>query len=318
VSTPTPTTTTTRPASGTQYRLEAAGYALDVASVGATTRRLTYRGRDLVVPFEADELRPAFRGALLAPWPNRVVDGRWVRDGESLQLPLTEPNRGHALHGLAAWLDFAAVDVAPDAVTLSATVEPQAGYPFRVEVVVRYRLDADGLHTTVTGTNVGADVAPFGAAPHPYLVAPGGPLDGWTLSLPAATVLEVTPDRLIPTVLAPVDEAESGAFDFRAPRVLGTTEIDHAFTDLIRDDDALTTVSVTDADGRGAAMTWGADCGWVQIHTADLPPAVGTTRLGLAVEPMSCPPDALNSGTDLLRLEPGSSASVSWRLHAIG
>ncbi|MCS5497964.1 aldose 1-epimerase family protein [Cnuibacter physcomitrellae] len=310
--------TAPRPVSGTQHRLESHGYALDIASIGATVRRVTHEGRDLVVAFEADELRPAYRGAVLAPWPNRVVDGRYTWEGAELQLPLTEPSRGHALHGLASWLDFSATEVSPDAITLSATVEPQAGYPFRVEVVVEYRLDADGLRTTVTGTNVGEGVAPFGTGPHPYLVAGDSPLDEWTLSLPAETVLEVTPDRLIPTDLAPVTTAEGGAFDFRTPRTIGATEIDHAFTDLVRDASGATTVSVTDADGRGVAMTWGADCGWVQIHTADLLPSQGVTRLGLAVEPMTCPPDAFNSGTDVLRLGPGESASASWRLHALG
>lgn len=307
-----------RPLSGTQHRLESHGYVLDVASIGATVRRLTYEGRDLVVPFGADQLRPAYRGAVLAPWPNRVVDGRYDWDGTEHQLPLTEPTRGHALHGLASWLDFAATEITSDAITLGATVEPQAGYPFRIEVMVQYRLDADGLLTTVTGTNVGDGVAPFGAGPHPYLVAGDTPLDEWTLSLHAETVLEVTPDRLIPTEVAPVTTAEGGAFDFRVPRVIGATEIDHAFTDLVRDASDETTVTVTDADGRGVAMTWGADCGWVQIHTADLLPSQGITRLGLAVEPMTCPPDAFNSGTDLLRLAPGESATASWRLRAVG
>lgn len=309
--------TAARPISGTQHRLEAHGYVLDVASIGATVRRLTHEGRDLVVPFEADELRPAYRGAVLAPWPNRVVDGRYTWDGTEHQLALTEPSRGHALHGLAPWLDFTATEVTSDSLTLTAVVEPQTGYPFRVEVAVRYRLDADGMQTTVTGTNFGTGVAPFGTGPHPYLVAGGSPLDEWTLTLPAETVLEVTPDRLIPTDLAAVAEAEGGAFDFRSPRVIGSTEIDHAFTDLVCDGAGDTTVTVTDADGRGVAMTWGADCGWVQIHTADLLPSQGVTRLGLAVEPMTCPPDAFNSGTDLLRLGPGDSATAAWRLHAI-
>ncbi|GGI38578.1 galactose mutarotase [Cnuibacter physcomitrellae] len=310
--------TAPRPVSGTQHRLESHGYALDIASIGATVRRVTHEGRDLVVPFEADELRPAYRGAVLAPWPNRVVDGRYDWYGTEHQLPLTEPTRGHALHGLASWLDFSAMEVAPDALTLTAVVEPQAGYPFRVEVAVRYRLDADGLHTTVTGTNLGTGVAPFGTGPHPYLVAGDSPLDEWTLSLPAETVFEVTPDRLVPAYLDAVAEARGGAFDFRSPRVIGATEIDHAFTDLVRDDAGHTTVSVTDTDGRGVAMTWGIDCAWVQIHTADLLPSQGLTRLGLAVEPMTCPPDAFNLLIDVIGLAPGESGSASWRLHALG
>ena len=81
-----------------------------MASVGASLRTLSYDGRDLVLPFGADELRPAYRGMTLAPWPNRIVDGRYAFRGAGLQLPLTEPARSHALHGLVGWLDFEVTD----------------------------------------------------------------------------------------------------------------------------------------------------------------------------------------------------------------
>lgn len=304
------------PVSGTHFGLTAGDYHATIASVGATLRTLQFDGRDLVVPFDADEVRPAFRGATLAPWPNRVVDGRYTFDGVEQQLPLTEPNRGHALHGLAAWLDFAAVDRAADSVTFAATIEAQAGYPHRVEVTVTFALDETGLHTTVTGTNTGPTRAPWGTGPHPYLVAGPGRVDDWTLELLAGQVLEVTEDRLIPTGLADVETAEGGIWDFRTPRPIGDTFIDHAFTDLSRSADGDTVVRVTAPGGTGVEMVWGEDCPWVQVHTADQP-LPELNRLGLAVEPMTCPPDAYNSGTDLIVLEPGASASASWTIRAI-
>ena len=158
------------PLSGIQHRIRAGRYEADVAAVGASLRSLRYDGRDLVVPFGEDELRPAFRGATLAPWPNRVVDGRYSFDGRSLQLPLTEPGRGHALHGLVAWLDFEAVEVSDRAVGLAATIEPQTGYPWRVLVQTTYALGADGLTQTVRATQRERRAAPWGTGPHPYLV----------------------------------------------------------------------------------------------------------------------------------------------------
>lgn len=304
------------PVSGTHFGLTAGDYHATIASVGATLRTLEFDGRDLVVPFDADEVRPAFRGATLAPWPNRVVDGRYTFDGVEQQLPLTEPNRGHALHGLATWLDFAAVDRAADSVTFVATIEAQAGYPHRVEVTVTFSLDETGLHTTVTGTNTGPTPAPWGTGPHPYLVAGPGRVDDWTLELLAGQVLEVTEDRLIPTGLADVETAQGGIWDFRTPRAIGGTFIDHAFTDLARSADGETIVRVTAPGGTGVEMVWGEDCPWVQVHTADQP-LPELSRLGLAVEPMTCPPDAYNSGTDLIVLEPGASASASWTIRAI-
>ncbi|WP_313540514.1 aldose 1-epimerase family protein [Leifsonia aquatica] len=307
----------TTPISGTHFGLSAGDYHATIASVGASLRTLEHKGRALVVPFEADEVRPAFRGATLAPWPNRVVDGRYTFEGVEQQLPLTEPDRGHALHGLAAWLDFAPVDRSSDSVTFAATIEAQAGYPHRVEVSVTFSLGEGGLRTVVTATNTGPTAAPWGTGPHPYLVAGEGRVDDWTLTLPADTVLTVDEERLIPSGLASVETEGDGIFDFRTPRPIGDTFIDHAFTGLTRDVDGIATVALRTADGSGVEMVWDDACPWVQIHTADQPdPALN--RLGLAVEPMTCPPDAFNSRTDLIVLQPGESSSASWTIRALG
>lgn len=319
---------TTVPRSGRQFGIAVHGYAAEIASVGASLRTLRFDGRDLVVPFDADEVRPGYRGATLAPWPNRIVDGRYAFAGDELQLPLTEPARGQALHGLAAWLDFAPRVVEHDRVVLAAVIEPQAGYPFRVEVEVEYRVDAAGLGQTVTGRNLGPDAAPWGTGPHPYLVAGPGRVDDWTLELPAAEVLTVTPDRLSPLAVEP---AEVQGFDFRAPRAIGPTFIDHAFTGLAASpggaiDAAIGAgaeaspyrVVLMAPGGTGVEMAWGADCPWVQVHTADTPGADATHRIGLAVEPMTCPPDAFNSGVDLVVLEPGGAHVAGWRIAALG
>ncbi|WP_158862202.1 aldose 1-epimerase family protein [Leifsonia sp. AG29] len=306
----------TTPISGTHFGLSAGGYHATIASVGATLRTLEYDGRDLVVPFDADEVRPAYRGATLAPWPNRVVDGRYTFDGVEQRLPLTEPTRGHALHGLACWLDFAAIDRSASSAAFAATIEAQAGYPHRIEVTVSFELDDHGLHTSVTGTNTGTTPAPWGTGPHPYLVAGDGRVDDWTLTLPAASVLTVTEDRLIPIGLADVASEGGGVFDFREPRRIADTFIDHAFTGLDRDADGMATVTLRAADGSGVEMTWDGACPWVQIHTADQPVAA-IDRLGLAVEPMTCPPDAFNSGTDLIVLQPGEAATASWTIRAV-
>lgn len=304
------------PISGTHFGLSAGDYHATIASVGATLRTLEHKGRPLVVPFEADEVRPAFRGATLAPWPNRVVDGTYTFAGTEQQLPLTEPNRGHALHGLAAWLDFAAVDRSGSSATFAATIEAQAGYPHRVEVSVTFSLDEGGLHTAVTATNTGPTAAPWGTGPHPYLVAGEGRVDDWTLSLPADSVLTVDDVRLIPQGLADVATEGDGVFDFRTPRRIGDTFIDHAFTGLARDEQGIASVALRAADGTGVEMVWDRACPWVQVHTADQP-VPELNRLGLAVEPMTCPPDAYNSGTDLIVLQPGESSTASWTIRAL-
>ncbi|GAA1918012.1 aldose 1-epimerase family protein [Microbacterium aoyamense] len=309
------------PLSGTQHALRSGDYEAVIASVGASLRSLTYQGRDLVVPFEADEVRPATRGAILVPWPNRVVDGKYSFEGRDFQLALTEPARSHALHGFGTWLDFEAVDKGPDHVTLAAVIQPQVSYPWRIVVTTTFALGPDGLTQTVTGRNDSLEPAPWGTGPHPYLVAGEGRVDDWTLELPAGQVLAVTDDRLSPIDLEPVGQDDPARFDFRTARRIGAAEIDHAFTALHRDEDGFATVRVTDAAGQGVEMTWDASCPWVQIHTADKPVAADS-RLGLAVEPMTCAPDAFNADrypydAGLIVLSAGESVEVGWRIAAI-
>lgn len=203
-------------------------------------------------------------------------------------------------------------------------IEPQAGYPWRVAVRTTFSLGFDGLTQTVAARNESAATAPWGTGPHPYLVAGAAPLDDWTLELPADSVLGVTADRLAPTGLAPVDVGDPERFDFRTPRSLGPVQIDHAYTGLHRDADGLAAVRLVDPSGTGVAMFWDSACAWVQIHTADLPggAAEAAHRAGLAVEPMTCAPDAFNAAaypfpTGLVELEPGCETVASWRIAAI-
>ena len=304
------------PLSGRQTLLRHGRYSAAIASVGASLRSLRFDGRDLVLPFEADEVRPAYRGTMLAPWPNRVVDARYSFEGAYYQLNITEHQRGHALHGLLAWQDWSIEDSTDAALTLSCALVAQQGYPFPLLLQVRYELGDDGLTTTVTVLNTGPAAAPYGVAAHPYLVAGEGRVDDWNLELPAQKVLQVTKDRLIPTALAEVGSPGAEEYDFRQVQPVGSVRIDHAFTGLIRNPTGKATVRLTGAEGTGTAMIWGTECPWVQIHTADAPEA--GARHGLAVEPMTCPPDAFNSKTDLTVLQPGGTHTARWTIQAIG
>ncbi|MDR2454930.1 MAG: aldose 1-epimerase family protein [Bifidobacteriaceae bacterium] len=302
-----------QPLSGAQHVIAAGPYRAEIASVGATLRRLAYQGRDLVVPFEAGQVRPHYRGAVLAPWPNRVIDGRYTARGARLQLPLSEPDRLHALHGLALWVGFGARTASGGGVVLEGVVEPQAGYPHRLALEVSYMADAvQGLTWSVAATNLGTQAAPYGCGPHPYLVAGPGVLDSWALTLPAESFIEVEGPRLLPGAVRAVDGL---AFDFRAGAVLGATRIDHCFGGIGFGADGRAVARLEDPSGTGVSISWDAACPWVQVHTADLP-APGPSRLGLAVEPMTCPPDAFNSGRDLVWLAPGETHRASWTIAA--
>lgn len=299
---------------GLEYEIQHGDYTAVITEVGGGFRSIRHGERDLVRPYGPTEVRPKYRGALLAPWPNRVVDGRYSFDGVTYQLSLSEPERFHALHGLVCWSRFELLDSDTSSVVLMHRIVPSTGYPFEVEVEVRYALDEHGFGCSVTAHNVGDHRAPYGTASHPYLVAGPGRVDDWTLELPAERVLTVTPDRLVPTGLAPV---EGTAFDFREPHRIGPTTLDHAYTGLPPTVDGPVQARVLAEDGSGVECSWDSDrMPWVQVHTADLPDPAETRR-GLALEPMTCPPDAFNSGTDLVVLEPGAEHCAEWGLRAV-
>jgi aldose 1-epimerase len=298
---------------GTEYTVVSGPYTAVVTARGGALRELRYKDRDLVVGFGAAGKIPDYRGVICAPWPNRLADGTYTYAGQAFKAGINEPERGSALHGLATGRLWEVQQTSGDEVVLGCRIAPGVGYPGELDLSVAYRLTEDGLRSTVRAANVGPVVAPYGVCPHPYLVAGPSRLDEWTLELPAAEFLEVTPDRLLPVGLRSVDQHE---FDFRSARRLGPVKIDHAFTGIARGADGRASVRVQDPAGTGVELEWGTEWPWVQIHTADKP--VGPDRLGLAVEPMTCPPDAFNSGTDVVHLHPGQTHTAGWTIRALG
>lgn len=295
---------------GRQFALTHAGYTATVTQAGATLRELTHHGRPLIAGFSRDEPMPDFNGALLAPWPNRIGDGRYTFDGREHQLPVSEPSRRTALHGLVAWQAWEPVSVADDAVELTTVLYPQRGYPFLLTLTARYALADDGLSVDVTARNDGTSTAPYGVSMHPWFVADDDGISDWTLTVPADDVLTVDA-RLLPTGRATV----WGELDLRAGRTLGETRLDHAFTGIAFDGGSAR-VTLRNPDGRGVTIGFDERCPWLQVCTGDeAGPALN--RRAVAIEPMTCPPDAFRSGTDVVRLEPGDEHTVRWTIGAL-
>ncbi|MFK4090850.1 aldose 1-epimerase family protein [Kribbella sp. NPDC020789] len=288
--------------SGDQWTIEGGGYAGTVVSVGGGLRGLTYDGREVLLGYGADEAAHAGIGQHLFPWPNRITDGKYSFGGTDQQLYLTEPARQNAIHGLTRWANWTRVDDGSDPAYVEAgyRLHGQPGYPHQLDLRLQYRLD-DQLTVTAIATNVGADAAPYGYGAHPYLSV-GRPIDECLLEFRAEQWLEVTPDRLSPIGLAPV---AGSPFDFSTGRVLGELEIDNAFTGLGG------AWSVTLSAPDGARTTLRSDTAWMQLYTGS---AIG--RTALAVEPMTCPPDAFVTGQDLVVLEPGQSHTTSFQVSA--
>jgi aldose 1-epimerase len=185
---------------------------------------------------------------------------------------------------------------------------PLTGWPFAIDVRLTYSLGDRGLTVETRAENVGSQACPFASGPHPYLSPGEGLVDACELSLPAATRMLVDDERQLPVGSEPVD---GGPFDFRSGRPIGDLRIDHPFTDLSRDSDGRAVVRLARADGRNVELWADRSYSVLEVYTGDtLAPA--RRRRGLAVEPMTCPPNALQSGEGIVRLKPGQAHVSRW------
>ncbi|MFF4578490.1 aldose 1-epimerase family protein [Streptomyces sp. NPDC001389] len=293
---------------GRQLTLRHGAHEAVVVELGAALRSYTAGGRAVIDGFAAQDPVTGGRGQILVPWPNRIRDGRYAWEGRELQLPLTEPAAGNAIHGLLRWVPWRVAEESADRAVLDVELRPQPGYPFHLRVGVEYALDGHGLEVAVTARNLGPDTAPYGFGQHPYVMAGTASVDEAVLTLPARTRL-VTDGRGLPVAAEPVAGTE---YDLRAPRPLGTLRLDTPFGDLERDADGRAVVRLAHPSGALGTDVWlGPGADWVQLYTGDtLPP--GERRRAVAVEPMTCPPDAFRSGTGLVALAPGAHHTVRW------
>jgi galactose mutarotase-like enzyme len=287
---------------GQQWTIGHGRQELVVTEIGGTARSYTVDGRDVIAGFGPWEWSYGGRGQVLAPWPNRLDEGRYDFSGRSAHAALDEPERGNAIHGLVRWLAWELVAQAQNVVTVGCLMRPTPGYPFALDLQVEYRLGRDGLSVTTSAVNVCDVSLPFGLGFHPYLTAGTEQIDTVVLRLPAARRLELDARSLPTGKTHPVAGTE---LDFTTPRAIGPTVMDTAFTGLDRDTDGLAWASMEDPAGERGVSMWVDDhFGYLLVFTADALPAAEKRR-AVAIEPMTCPPNAFRSHEDLVVLHPG-------------
>jgi aldose 1-epimerase len=293
--------------SGDQVELVRGGQRAVLVEVGGGLREYTVDGEPVLDGYPAAEMCGGGRGQTMIPWPNRVDGGRYDFAGRSRQLPLTESERGNAIHGLTRWANWAVLERSADRAVLGHRLHPQPGYPFLLDCRIEYALTDTGLTVRTTATNTGAEPAPYGTGAHPYLAVGAGTVDDAALTAPAGRWLP-TDERGIPTG---VEDVTGTRYDFRGGRSLAGAELDHAFTDLTRDADGRARVELRPAGGRVLRLWLGEAYPYLQLFTGDsLPPE--RRRRGLGVEPMTCAPNAFRSGAGLRVLAPGETATADW------
>ena len=289
------------------FEIEAGDQRAVVDGVGGGLCAYSAGGLDLVDGYPPGEPITSGRGQVLIPWPNRLEDGAYEFDGRRHQLPLTEPERGNAIHGLVRDASWTVGEREPHRIVLEHVLQPQPGYPFALSLAVEYSLSESGLRVQTTATNSGRDACPFGSGQHPYLTLGTGTVDQLILHAPGQTVL-VEDERRLPRGREPVEGTE---YDFSRPREIGATKLDDAFTDLQRGADGRARVELRDPVSRAGLTLWLDEAyRYLQLFTGDPLPEV--SRRSLAVEPMTCPPNAFRTGEDLIRLEPGETHMGAW------
>jgi aldose 1-epimerase len=299
--------------SGSQFELSHRDQRAIVVEVGGALRSYLVSGHELLDGYGRAERCTSARGQSLIPWPNRLRDGRYSFAGSEHQLPLSEPANHNAIHGLVRWASWRRAARAPARVRMEHVLHPQSGWPFALALAIEYELSDAGLTVRTTATNVGAKACPYGAGAHPYLTLGTERIDSLVVQAPGQRHM-LTDERGIPTGGAPVADTR---FDFLAPRELGDTQLDTGYMDLRRDQDGRARVRLATADGQRRVALW-LDEGYpyLMLFTGDSVSEPERRRRGLGVEPMTCAPNALQSGDGLHVLEPGESFTSAWGITA--
>ncbi|WP_150461131.1 aldose epimerase family protein [Nesterenkonia ebinurensis] len=321
-------------ASAPNVTISAGGYSAAIATRGGALLSLTSQDpatgtpQNLIVPLERSTQegagdpgapqevpgneRTGFLGAVLAPWPNRVVKASYSYGDAEYALESNEEETGAAIHGLLYDTQLGIQYQRESEVHLAGVIEPTAGYPFRLEVVLVYRVAGHlGLTTTLStrytpieedGDDSVLPTAPYGAGFHPYLTAADAPLKSCRLRLPAKTVVKTKPSGKV-VGSNPV----AGDLDLTDGPLLAGLRIDHAYTGL--PEEGWSAELLHGPSGFMVRMI--SDTPWAQVYTGER-----IDRAGVAVEPMTCPPNAFNSGKDLIELSPGQWHRVGYSLEA--
>lgn len=228
---------------------------------------------------------------ILFPFPGRLRDGRLVHEGKTYQLPLNDSTKAHAIHGFTPRNPWRVVETAVG--NDSAAVTGQfclrqdlpsalASWPADFALNVTYRLFPDRLRVECVVENRGPGTLPFGIGYHPYFRLPGvhdADVGGHVLQANASQVWEAVEN--LPTGQrhgVPPD------LDFREPRPIGDTALDHVFTNV--EPFPLAVLSHPQSPGK---LRFFVDKTFRELVLFTPP-----HRQAIAVEPYTCSADASN------------------------
>jgi aldose 1-epimerase len=265
--------------------------------MGAAITHLTF-GASPAVEVLKPQPEYQFEASVLFPFPNRLANGRYEFEGKEYEFPLNDFGRPNALHGLVFDQKFTLTDQGKDASKAWAVAQLELpgthpAYPFPFRLAVNYSLSDKALEIEFEVTNTGNDNMPFGLGWHPYFNLASG-LASCALKLPDCHEIEVD-ENLIPTG----KKTPSRCFDDF--RLMDGMQLDTCFEiDNVHVENS-TLVILNDQQ---TLEVWqDANHPFIQVFTPDN----GQT---IAIEPMTCGINALNTHEGLHILKPESSLTL--------
>lgn len=301
--------------SGDHYQIEFEDLVATVSCVGATLREFTRSSVPILWSQPLDGMPLAGSGQVLAPWPNRLEDGSYVFDGRTAQAALDEPARSNAIHGLVRWLTWKLEYLERSRIKLSCALAPQPGYPFLLNLAILYELGPKGLTVRTQAEAGRGTTAPFGLGFHPYFLAASQGLAGARLAVPASRQLTVD-SRGLPVGEHELDPTLASLASTSGVE-LDELTLDDCFTGLIRDSNGIATLRFFPGGGAISEVTLRLDrrFEYVMCFTGD-PLAASDRRRAVAIEPMTCPPNAFSTGTSVTTLHDLSTFDAAFSISA--
>ncbi len=239
----------------------------------------------------------SYKGSKLTPFPNRIRDGKYCFKGSYYQLPINHRHENHAIHGLVYDKSFSLVKLIANKVCAELEIEycysgGDVGFPWCFRVTLVYTLTNKGIKITTYIKNTGTQDMPFGDGWHPYFKF-NEVVDDLMISIPSSKKILVD-GRMIP----------NGKFerndDIKNLRLIGNKVLDSGFQIETL---GISTTQLYSPKKDTKINVWQdsdfAKYNYLQIY---IPPS----RESIAIEPMTCAPDAFNNHEGLNILSPNS------------
>jgi aldose 1-epimerase len=233
------------------------------------------------------------KSTLLFPFPNRLLDGKFTYEGVTYEWPINNAATGNAIHGFirseAFTVESTQVSGQGCSITLAVDYDGRhAFYPFPFKMEVTYRLGSDrSFGVSVRVENKANTHLPFGFGWHPYFRLVPQAADH-SLQLVPGPRVEID-DRMIPTGKL-LEQT-----DFQELTAIGDTFIDNCF----KAEPEQYEVCLAGGERKLVFKANKRDWPYFQVFT---PPH----RTSVALEPMTCNVNVLNSGDGLIKLAPNA------------